>query len=91
MTIQRTLPHHDPRPPVQWAARPACQDADPELFFPITWGDRPGRSVEQAIDICRTCPVQRACLDWAVRTGEVDGIWGGTTPAERRKLRFRHQ
>ncbi|WP_442942109.1 WhiB family transcriptional regulator [Nonomuraea sp. NBC_00507] len=32
-------------------------------------------------------PRSPACLDWALRTGEPDGVWGGTTPAERRRLR----
>jgi hypothetical protein len=27
------------------------------------------------------------CLDWALRAGEPAGIWGGTTPDERRLLR----
>ncbi|MEV0623876.1 WhiB family transcriptional regulator [Nonomuraea sp. NPDC050404] len=70
-------------------ARAACRDADPELFFPITWDDRPGRADDEARSICRACPVRPACLDWAVRTGEPDGMWGGTTPAERRLLRAR--
>ncbi|NRQ32370.1 WhiB family transcriptional regulator [Nonomuraea sp. NN258] len=79
----------DPRPPVHWSTRAACQDADPALFFPLTWDDRLAPRNDQARRICRGCPVQRACLDWALRTGEPDGIWGGTTPAERRLLRAR--
>lgn len=82
---------HDPRPPVRWAARAACRDADPALFFPFTWDDHPSRSDDQARAqrICQTCPVQPACLAWALRTGEPDGIWGGTTPDERRRIRAR--
>ncbi|MFI7129351.1 WhiB family transcriptional regulator [Nonomuraea sp. NPDC050153] len=89
MTLHQTHQHHDPRPPLRWMAHAACQDADPALFFPITWDGHPGRPDEQARRICRTCPVQAACLDWALRTGEPDGVWGGTTPAERRRLRAR--
>jgi WhiB family transcriptional regulator, redox-sensing transcriptional regulator len=78
---------HDPRSPLLWADFAACQNEDPGLFFPLTWEEHPGQSIEQARRVCRTCPVKAACLDWALRTGEPDGIWGGTTPAERRRLR----
>ncbi|NUR91631.1 MAG: WhiB family transcriptional regulator [Nonomuraea sp.] len=79
----------EPRRPLDWAAHAACQDADPSLFFPITWEERPGRPEERARRVCRSCPVRAACLDWALRTGEPDGMWGGTTPEERRRLRAR--
>ena len=29
----------------------------------------------------------RQCLDFAMRSGEKDGIWGGTTPEERIRAR----
>ncbi|MBP2705064.1 WhiB family transcriptional regulator [Microbispora sp. RL4-1S] len=74
---------------MDWAARAACLDADPGLFFPITWDEHPDHPEERARRICTTCPVQAACLDWALRTGEADGMWGGTTPDERRRLRAR--
>jgi WhiB family redox-sensing transcriptional regulator len=62
----------------------ACRDADPELFFP---GDGVnGARVEQARDICRSCPSTTTCCDWAI-ANNVDGIWGGTTTAERNATR----
>ncbi|MFG1705660.1 WhiB family transcriptional regulator [Nonomuraea sp. M3C6] len=85
MTLHRIHQHHDARPPRQWTAHAACQDADPGLFFPFTWEDLPRQ--DHARRICQACPVQAACLDWALRTGEPEGMWGGTTPAERRLLR----
>jgi WhiB family redox-sensing transcriptional regulator len=39
--------------------------------------------VDKAKAICRRCPVQAECLDWAYTTDEKEGIWGGLTPAER--------
>ncbi|GAA2838620.1 hypothetical protein GCM10020220_029420 [Nonomuraea rubra] len=75
--------------PCAGRARAACQDADPGLFFPIVWDDQAGQRAEQARSICRACPVQAICLDWALRTGEPDGMWGGTTPEERRRIRTR--
>jgi WhiB family redox-sensing transcriptional regulator len=86
MTVQQI---HEPRSPLRWTARAACQDADPGLFFPITWDDHAGQDREQARRICRSCPVQAICLDWALRTGEPDGMWGGTTPEKRRRIRTR--
>ncbi|MGW1840881.1 WhiB family transcriptional regulator [Streptomyces sp. NPDC002067] len=43
--------------------------------------------VTAARELCAECPVQQACADWAVETGEPDGIWGGLTPRERADLR----
>ena len=70
----------------QWRSVAACRSADPELFFPIS--DR-GPAVEQAAQakaICATCRVRRECLAFALRTGQIHGIWGGTTERERAAL-----
>lgn len=68
-----------------WAARGSCRGADPELFFP----DAPFPDQEaRAKAICATCPVIAECRAYAVRAGESEGIWGGLTTAERRRLRF---
>ncbi len=42
--------------------------------------------VAKAVAVCRVCPVHGECLDFAVTTGQSDGIWGGTTPSERRRM-----
>jgi WhiB family transcriptional regulator, redox-sensing transcriptional regulator len=36
--------------------------------------------------ICAACEVRRDCLTFAVNTQQVDGVWGGTSEAERRGL-----
>lgn len=36
--------------------------------------------------VCASCPVRGRCLDEAVRD-RLNGIWGGTTDTERRRLR----
>lgn len=64
--------------PPAWADRARCVDADPDAFF----GGR-GHPVEPAKAICRRCPVQRECLQWAIERGEEFGVWGGTSPRER--------
>lgn len=40
----------------------------------------------EAKAICRRCPVQVACLEYALAADEW-GIWGGTTRDERRKMK----
>ena len=35
-----------------------------------------------AKDICATCPVQVACLEYAIRTRPVTGVWAGLTADE---------
>lgn len=69
-----------------WRKQAEC--AEPwyslNLFFPITYtGDAVAEQIEDARAACRRCPVQQACLQWAVATRERSGIWGGATPDER--------
>jgi WhiB family redox-sensing transcriptional regulator len=62
---------------------PLCAETDPELFFPPKGGS--GVST-RAYDICHTCPVEAECLDFALRY-RLDGIWGGTSEIQRRRIR----
>lgn len=39
----------------------------------------------EKIAICFTCPHRAECLEFALENREVHGIWGGTTPAMRRR------
>ncbi|MBB5139312.1 WhiB family redox-sensing transcriptional regulator [Thermocatellispora tengchongensis] len=70
---------------IAWARRGACRAADPDLFFPLA----PSPQQEaRAKAICAGCQVLADCRAYALRAGEPDGIWGGLTPEERRRLRF---
>ncbi|PSL04256.1 WhiB family redox-sensing transcriptional regulator [Haloactinopolyspora alba] len=73
----------------RWAEDAACRDLDPELFFPVGPAGPGTEQERRALEVCGRCPVRRACLDWALRVGEADGVWGGTTPDERRLIRRR--
>ena len=70
-----------------WRAQAMCRDTDPELFFPIGTTGAALVQIEQARAVCRQCPVQADCLDFALTTNQDSGIWGGTSEEERRVLR----
>jgi WhiB family redox-sensing transcriptional regulator len=67
----------------EWWSDAACSTVDPDLFFPISPSGPALRQVAQAKALCTRCHVQQACLGYALDTGPVQGIWGGTTEAER--------
>jgi WhiB family redox-sensing transcriptional regulator len=75
-----------------WRAAGACRSADPDLFFPVAVGTAAGEQISRALRICAGCPVRQQCFDFAMRSRESVGIWGGTTPEERiRALRARNR
>lgn len=64
-----------------WRTRGVCQSVDPETFFPA-----PSEPPDAAVALCRTCQVQGPCLAWALDAGDSHGVWGATTPRERRAM-----
>jgi len=58
-----------------------CRRHDPETFFPA-----PSEPPDTALALCRGCEVQGACLAWALDAGDCHGVWGATTPRERRAM-----
>jgi WhiB family transcriptional regulator, redox-sensing transcriptional regulator len=71
----------------EWRAQGACLNADPDMFFPVAVGTAASTQASRALRICHDCPVRQPCLDFALRSGEKDGIWGGTTPEDRVRAR----
>jgi WhiB family transcriptional regulator, redox-sensing transcriptional regulator len=69
-----------------WRFRAACLTADPELFFPLSAAGPSATQLTEAKAICARCPVRRQCLDFALTTRQVHGVWGGTSEDERRRL-----
>lgn len=65
-----------------WMTRALCRGMDPNLFFPER-----GASSQGVKQVCRPCPVREECLDYAFRTFQWKGVWGGTTEGERRVIR----
>ena len=68
-----------------WKEKAACRGMDPEIFFVERGGDvRPARAV------CAGCPVRAECLEYALDelgTAYDCGLWAGTTPRERQRMR----
>lgn len=67
----------------RWVVQAACRDADPRMFDVISALD-----ADAALSYCKRCPVKEACLQDALdQEVKPDGVWGGTTQTERRKIR----
>lgn len=71
----------------EWMNFAACLGLEPDLFFPVGTEGPAVTQIKEAKAICAQCPVAWECLNYAVDTGQVDGIWGGTTEDERRAIR----
>ena len=66
-----------------WWRSAACLEADPELFFPLSARGPGAGEVARAKAVCAACRVRRQCLQYALATHQVHGVWGGTTEDER--------
>ena len=67
-----------------WRLDAACRGMDVNLFFPH---DTDWREAREGKAVCAVCPVRDECL--IENLHEPFGVFGGTTPDERRVLRRR--
>ncbi len=81
LQVPLTLDMHD------WREFAACRDTDPDLFFPIGTTGPAIEQITQAKRVCGMCEAREECLEFALKTNQDSGIWGGTSEEERRKLR----
>jgi WhiB family redox-sensing transcriptional regulator len=58
-----------------------CREVGSELFFPDNHG-----TIAEAKKVCSLCSVSTECLEYAL-TFTVEGIWAGTTPTQRNKMK----
>jgi len=69
----------------QWMIHAACAGTHRDVFFPEN-----GAHVRPAKALCARCPVRDACLEYALNDPALHivgtGVWGGTTPPQRRRL-----
>jgi WhiB family redox-sensing transcriptional regulator len=67
-----------------WMERAACKGTDTDAVF---YPEIPHMSAgDEARAICAVCPVREQCLEYAIDNHEPDGIWGGKTWRQRRRL-----
>lgn len=74
------------RSDTDWRDEAACRGVDTNTFFPVT-----DEEAGAAKEICASCPVRETCLEFALATRQDDGVWGGLTETERRRLRRRRR
>ena len=72
--------------------RGACSISglSPDDWYPVSApAEAARREAAGAIAVCAACPVREECLELALRNWAVGqhGVWGGTVPAERERLR----
>jgi WhiB family transcriptional regulator, redox-sensing transcriptional regulator len=64
-----------------WRRHSACRGLDPDIFFPAT--DEEAVAAKQ---VCGVCSVKETCLEFALHGREREGVWGGATEKERRRI-----
>ncbi|MDP8987837.1 MAG: WhiB family transcriptional regulator [Actinomycetota bacterium] len=64
-----------------WRQHAACKGIDPDVFYP-----HEDEEAETAKEVCAVCSVRQACLEHALAARERDGVWGGATERERRRI-----
>ena len=65
-----------------WRRQAACKGLDPTIFYPSDDEDE----CLDAKAVCAQCPVVDLCLEHALGVREKEGIWGGCTERERRRI-----
>jgi WhiB family transcriptional regulator, redox-sensing transcriptional regulator len=67
--------------PVEWMDDAECRGRESALFFDG------GSAHLRAIRICAGCTVRDACLEFALADPELQGVWGGVSEPQRRRMR----
>ncbi len=69
---------------LHWREQAACIGYPSGMFFPTDSDDLPVACER----LCERCPVRKECLDHGL-AHEPEGIWGGMTANQRRRMRKR--
>lgn len=86
--------HHDPH---AWARLAAALDGGhtlpcrPNDDAGTEWTSSDPREQRRAADLCSSCGVLQACRTYALASRIPDGVWGGLTPAARKRHRREHR
>jgi len=78
--MNHPVTRRDDLPDIAWASDALCADMPTEIFDGTT------SRMQTAKAACAHCTVARQCLRWAITTEIEDEVWGGRTPAERRRI-----
>lgn len=78
---------------MSWRDQAKCRGVDPLVFLPR---EDLGRNATRAAHLvakrhCAACPVTDECLEYALANDEYWGVWGNTTPRQRRVIREARQ
>jgi WhiB family redox-sensing transcriptional regulator len=65
-----------------WRSRAACRAAATPTHDPFFTA----ATEDEALKLCQVCPVESACLAYAISTGQTYGVWGGRRQQELRRL-----
>lgn len=66
----------------EWRHRARCRNIDTNEFFP-----EDGENAQHLKEFCQSCDVVAECLNFALKANLTDGVFGGTSPRERREIR----
>lgn len=66
---------------IMWRELGACRGLEPSIFYP-----EDDAEAEDAKAVCEHCSVRVACLEFALSAREKQGVWGGATERERRRI-----
>src|SRR4051794_41635566 len=71
-----------------WQFRAACRGEDAAMFFAPNYfekrHEKDAREERARVAYCNRCEVREQCLEYALRTREPHGMWGGMNEAQRR-------
>jgi WhiB family transcriptional regulator, redox-sensing transcriptional regulator len=86
--VSETSPQYE-YAPEDWQEKAACRGPQSKYFYPPEHKERKDERIRRqnlAKDICRMCEVRLECLEYAIATRDPNGIWGGYTEDERKRM-----
>jgi WhiB family redox-sensing transcriptional regulator len=72
----------------EWQEEGVCRSFETNTFFleNSLRGKKKSQKEKIAVSICNTCPVKMQCLEHALNTPEIYGVWGGMTEEQRHQI-----
>lgn len=73
-----------------WIEEAACKTYPTDGYFFVPDRSRKKESELPGLAICQTCQVKDECLDFALANRLREGIFGGRTAQQRKRMRRKH-